>query len=131
MDLRRCFISRVVPLPAVPKRGRRERSGRTKRFTNWPMRGTRELVARASFHHEAVFYDGERSYLDRLLPFLREGAAAGEPMLVAVSPAKIRLLADALGAEAEQITFVPMDELGRNPARIIPAWRAFADRAGT
>ena len=95
------------------------------------MRGTRELVASARFHHEAVLYDGERSYLDRLLPFLREGAAAGEPMLVAVSPAKIRLLADALGPEAEQITFVPMDELGRNPARIIPAWRAFADRAGT
>ena len=94
------------------------------------MRGTRELVASARFHHEAVLYDGERSYLDRLLPFLREGAAAGEPMLVAVSPAKIRLLADALGAEAEQITFVPMDELGRNPARIIPAWRAFVDRRG-
>jgi anti-sigma regulatory factor (Ser/Thr protein kinase) len=69
--------------------------------------------------------------MDRLLPFLREGAAAQEPMLVAVAPARIRLLSDALGAEADRVTFVPMDELGRNPARIIPAWRAFADAAGT
>jgi len=83
----------------------------------------------ASFHHEAVFYDGERTYMERLLPFLREGAAADEPMLVAVSPAKIQLLSGALGADAEKVTFVPMDVLGRNPARIIPAWRAFADRA--
>jgi anti-sigma regulatory factor (Ser/Thr protein kinase) len=88
-------------------------------------------VAGVSFHHEAVFYDGERTYMDRLLPFLREGIGADEPMLVAVSPARIRLLSDALGADAERIVFVPMDELGRNPARIIPAWRAFADAAGT
>jgi anti-sigma regulatory factor (Ser/Thr protein kinase) len=88
-------------------------------------------VAPACFHHEAVLYDGERSYLDRLLPFLREGVAADEPMLVAVGPARIRLLEGALGADAERITFVPMDELGRNPARIIPAWRAFADAAGS
>ena len=88
-------------------------------------------MACASFHHEAVFYDGERVIMDRLLPFLREGAAADEPMLVAVSPAKIRLLGDALGSDVDRVTFVPMDELGRNPARIIPAWRAFADRAGS
>jgi anti-sigma regulatory factor (Ser/Thr protein kinase) len=88
-------------------------------------------VACTSFHHEAVFYDGEQTYMDRLLPFLREGATADEPMLVAVSPARIRLLSDALGADAAKVTFVPMDELGRNPARIIPAWRAFTDRAGT
>ncbi len=87
-------------------------------------------MASACFHHEAVFYDGERSYMDRLLPFLREGAAADEPMLVAVSPARIQLLSGALGADAEKISFVAMDELGRNPARIIPAWRAFADAAG-
>jgi anti-sigma regulatory factor (Ser/Thr protein kinase) len=52
-------------------------------------------------------------------------------MLVAVSPARIRLLSDALGEDARKITFVPMDELGRNPARILPAWRTFADGAGT
>jgi anti-sigma regulatory factor (Ser/Thr protein kinase) len=88
-------------------------------------------VASTCFHHEAVFYGGEQTYMERLLPFLREGAAADEPMLVAVSPARIRLLSGALGADAERVTFVPMDELGRNPARIIPAWRAFADAAGS
>jgi len=88
-------------------------------------------VASTAFHHEAVFYDGERTYMDRLLPFLREGVGADEPMLVAVSPERIRLLADALGADATRVSFVPMDELGRNPARIIPAWRTFADAAGT
>jgi hypothetical protein len=88
-------------------------------------------VATAGFHHEAVFYDGERTYVDRLVPFLREGVGADEPMLVAVSPERIRLLSEALGADAGSVVFVDMNELGRNPARIIPAWRAFADAAGT
>lgn len=93
--------------------------------------GYRALVASgATFHHEAVLYAGEQEYAATLLPFLREGIAADEPMLVAIAPERIRLLAGALGADAERVTWVDMADLGRNPARIIPAWRRFADAAG-
>jgi anti-sigma regulatory factor (Ser/Thr protein kinase) len=78
------------------------------------------------FHHEAFFYVDDDEYLAGTIPFLKEGAAKGEPTLVAVSEAKARLLKDHLNGEAEAIRFVNMAELGKNPARIIPAWREFA-----
>ena len=41
----------------------------------------------------------------------------------------IRLLEDALGADAAAVRFTDMAELGRNPARIIPAWQRVRPRA--
>ena len=35
-----------------------------------------------------------------------------------------------LGGEGEAVQFVDMPALGRNPARIIPAWRDFVDEHG-
>jgi len=51
--------------------------------------------------------------------------AAGEPVLVAVSRRKAKLVRDELNGEAEAVYFVDMPRLGRNPARIISAWRDF------
>ncbi len=84
-----------------------------------------------SFRHEALFYNGEDGFLRGTLPFAREGLAAGEPLLVAVGEQRARLLRDALGADAERVRFVDMQEVGRNPARVMPAWRDFlAEHAG-
>jgi len=59
------------------------------------------------------------------VPFLREGLERGEPAMVAVRAEQIRALRGALGEAADPIRFVDMAELGRNPGRIIPAWRDF------
>jgi anti-sigma regulatory factor (Ser/Thr protein kinase) len=40
------------------------------------------------------------------------------------------MLEEELGEAAEQIRFAEMEELGRNPAWIIPFWRQFVDEAG-
>ena len=64
------------------------------------------------------------------MPFLREAAAAGEPALVVVAAAKIAALQAELGGEADAIQFADMDEVGHNPARIIPAWQDFLTRHG-
>jgi len=88
--------------------------------------GTSRLVA-GGWYHEAVLYDGAGSYVARLLPFLREGIARDEAIMVAVAPDRIGLLTEALGADAERVRFVDMRRMGRNPARIIPEWQAFAD----
>jgi anti-sigma regulatory factor (Ser/Thr protein kinase) len=48
-------------------------------------------------------------------------------MLVVVSAEKIALLREDLGADADRVRFADMDEVGSNPARIIPAWREFVD----
>lgn len=80
-----------------------------------------------AFHHEALLYAGERGFMDGTLPFLRAALAVRAPTLVAVSTRKIALLRAALGDDAEHVCFADMATLGRNPGRIIPAWRDFAD----
>ncbi len=48
-----------------------------------------------------------------------------------VSARKIDLLGRALGADAREVRFADMDDVGLNPARIIPAWADFvAEYAG-
>lgn len=80
------------------------------------------------FRHEALFYDEEQGFLAGTVPFIREGVANGEPVLVALAEEKIALLERELGEDAEAVEFVEMAALGRNPARIIPVWRDFAAR---
>jgi anti-sigma regulatory factor (Ser/Thr protein kinase) len=84
-----------------------------------------------AFRHEALFYAGEDGFLAGTAPFLREGADRGENALVAVSKARADALRAELGEAADFVRFVDMAELGRNPARIIPAWHDFvASRGG-
>ena len=81
----------------------------------------------ATFRHEALLYAGATGFLGGTVPFLREGVAAGEPMLVVVDAGKIRALRAALGRDAEAVHFADMADVGANPGRIIPAWREFVD----
>jgi anti-sigma regulatory factor (Ser/Thr protein kinase) len=78
-----------------------------------------------SFRHEALFYNGEDGFLRGVLPFVGEALETEEPLLVAVGEARSELLRDTLGEDAERVCFADMDRLGRNPARVIPAWREF------
>jgi anti-sigma regulatory factor (Ser/Thr protein kinase) len=96
------------------------------------MTATAELATtrHPGYRHEAFLYRGDAEFVSGCLPFLRAGLDAGEPVMVAVVPSRIALLRDALGAAAAGIRFVDMAELGRNPARILPAWVAFVDEYG-
>jgi anti-sigma regulatory factor (Ser/Thr protein kinase) len=84
-------------------------------------------VGKSTFRHEVLFYDSAERFLAGTVPFIEGALEAGEPALVAVGPAKIELLEGELGAGAERVRFVDMEALGRNPARIIPAWREFVE----
>jgi anti-sigma regulatory factor (Ser/Thr protein kinase) len=81
--------------------------------------------AEDGFHHSTLFYAGEEGFLEGTLPFITEAVTTGEPILVAVANARIELLKQGLGDEAELVHFADMHVLGSNPARIIPAWRRF------
>src|SRR4029453_12727343 len=72
-----------------------------------------------------LLYAGEVDFLAGTLPFIREGVAADEPVLVAVSAARIGLLRSALGRDADRGAFADMAGVGATPARITPAWRDF------
>jgi anti-sigma regulatory factor (Ser/Thr protein kinase) len=77
-----------------------------------------------------TFYDDAEGFLASAMPFLREGLEAGEPALAALGSEKTELLRGELGADAEAIAFADIEEFGRNPARIIPAWQDFLDLHG-
>jgi anti-sigma regulatory factor (Ser/Thr protein kinase) len=86
---------------------------------------TSDKTADAQFRHLAVFYATGQDYLDQVGGFVRDGLAAREPVLVAAPAARLRMLRQALNGAADAVTFTDMQQLGRNPARIIPAIRRF------
>ena len=75
------------------------------------------------FSHEAYFYADSDEFLAGTVPFLEEGIAGGEVVLAVVSEPRQELLQGALGDAAAEIEFQPMEEVGRNPGRLISAWR--------
>lgn len=87
-------------------------------------------MERAGFQHQALIYEGDDEYLAGTVPFLRDALEAGEPTLVAVGPAQAELLEGELGRDGRRIRFLDMEEVGRNPAWIIPLWREFVDENG-
>ena len=82
------------------------------------------------FEHEALLYAGEEEFVDRTATFVREAIEADEPVLVMVGARKLDRLRAELADGADHVRFVDMEEAGRNPARIIPAWRRFATENG-
>lgn len=83
-----------------------------------------------AFSHEALLYAGVDDFLAQMVPFLREGANAGEPTLVVVDEHKIDQLRESLDDDADAIVFADMADVGANPARIIAAWHRFVADQG-
>jgi hypothetical protein len=100
-------------------------------WKGWLVTATLGVIAAKAhrgYRHEALVYRGVDGFLDAVLPFVREGVALGQPVLVAVRPTHIQALQAALGSAADGVEFVDMSALGSNPARIIPAWQSFIAR---
>jgi anti-sigma regulatory factor (Ser/Thr protein kinase) len=86
-----------------------------------------ETPTTTHFRHEAAFYRGLDDFVATVLPFVREGIDNGEPIMVALPTDRIQALEAALGDDATRVDFVDMEQLGANPARIIPEWRRFLE----
>ena len=91
-------------------------TGMTQAFTEETLGG---------YRHEALLYSGLAEFLTGTTSFIRRAVNAGDPILVVVNSSKIGMLRNGLGAEAGQVSFADMAEVGRNPGRLISAWRAF------
>ena len=79
----------------------------------------------AGYRHEALFYRDDEEFLAGTVPLVQDHVDAEAAVLVAVPRPRARLLKEALGAGREHVAFADMEQLGRNPGRIIGAWRAF------
>jgi anti-sigma regulatory factor (Ser/Thr protein kinase) len=81
--------------------------------------------------HEALLYEGMDEFLDGTSAFVANGLAAGETVVVAVPEPRLTALSARLGGPTDHLELVDMADLGRNPARIIPALQqALNDRPG-
>lgn len=83
---------------------------------------------RTQFRHEALFYAGAEQFVGRTVGYVREALAADEAVLVAVIEPRAKLLREELGADTAAVEFLDMERVGRNPARIIPAWQDWVER---
>jgi anti-sigma regulatory factor (Ser/Thr protein kinase) len=81
--------------------------------------------ARPSAHY-AFFYKNWDQYADVVCSCIAKGLTAGEPAAVAIPGDRLDLVRDALGEAGNAVSFADMADLGRNPARIIPAILRFA-----
>jgi anti-sigma regulatory factor (Ser/Thr protein kinase) len=88
------------------------------------------MSVEAAFRHEALLYAGVDDFVISTSSFIRDGLASDEPTLVVVSAKKIEMLQDSLGRDAQAVLFADMNNVGLNPARIIPAWRDFVAEHG-
>lgn len=90
-------------------------------MTTPPRQGT-------GFRHEALFYADHDEFLAGAVPFLEAGVAAGETVLVALPGPRRLLLQEEVDPDSAQVRFLPMEQIGRNPNRLLSAWRDFLER---
>jgi len=80
------------------------------------------------FPHDALFYAGAEQFVRRTARYVREALDEGEAILVAVIEPRAKLLREELGLDADDVEFLDIERVGRNPARIIPAWQDWVER---
>ena len=80
------------------------------------------------FRHEAVMYAGPAEFLARLMPYVESALDRDEPIMVALPRVHLDAMATALGPRRTGVELIAMEVEGRNPSRIIGAWRDFVDR---
>lgn len=99
-----------------------------------------EVAGGDGLRHVALLYRGHAEYLAAVTSLVREALDRKEAVCIAVPGANMGLLRAALAADTGLagggglmgggglVTYGDMAQIGRNPARIIPAVRAFIDR---
>lgn len=65
--------------------------------------------------HDLLVHDGEAEFAEHVIPFLREGIAGGDTVLAVADEERHALLADALGADREGVTFIANDTVYTRP----------------
>lgn len=78
-----------------------------------------------SFVHHVNVYDSDRGFLEMAMPFVEEGLAAGDAVLLATTPANLALLGGALGARADDVDRVESALFGPRPPQRVAAFHRY------
>jgi anti-sigma regulatory factor (Ser/Thr protein kinase) len=76
----------------------------------------------AELRHNAFIYESDEEYVGRSVAFLKEGLAAGEGGIVANTRDGLAKMRDALGLDADRVTFVDVSTTYTRPARTVAAY---------
>jgi AcrR family transcriptional regulator len=78
--------------------------------------------------HEALVYSSDEEFLERVVPFLHDGLAAGDPTSIVLTPSNSALLREALGQNAHRVSFADASETYRRPAAAFAAYRRHLEK---
>ncbi len=84
----------------------------------------------SAFRHEALPYGTDTSLIEQVSRFLGPALDKGEPVLISTSAENMSSLEEALHGHP-LLDLAPIEDVGRNPGRLIWLWRDFLDRNGT
>ena len=83
------------------------------------------------FLHSALIYGSDDAFGEVAVPFVRQGIAAGEPVLVAVQGPNLEGLRSVFGAERAGVTLLTVEEWFENSARTRDKLVRWASESGT
>jgi anti-sigma regulatory factor (Ser/Thr protein kinase) len=87
------------------------------------------VSSQAAFRHDALVYESGDEYVTRCVDFLTEGLDAGEGAIVAHARSGLAMMRDALGPDAERVTFLDVGTTYIRPARTVAAYHgAFVEQ---
>lgn len=119
-------ITGPAPIEAEPAGSEGESAG------DGPVRAAGDHAS-AMTHHACV-YGSDEEFLETAVPFITDGLARKEPVLVTTTSANLELLREVLGRDAERIDHAESAYFGRRPAHRLNAfyryWRRQAGESG-
>lgn len=77
--------------------------------------------------HAALLYASPGELAAQVMRFISSAVEAGDPVLVAAAEPNRGLLRARVDGQGPRVSWADMGELGRNPGRLIAAFRMFAD----
>jgi anti-sigma regulatory factor (Ser/Thr protein kinase) len=82
------------------------------------------------FRHQGLPYESSQSLLEQVTGFLGPALDREEPVLIAAQSDTLSGFRTAFIGNRTHIDLTPMEEVGRNPGRLISIWSDFLDRHG-
>jgi len=85
---------------------------------------------RGLFDHRSLPYHDREELLDSVVPFVREGAEMGDPVMVILPAATLAAVLPRLGpaAASPDVHLVEAESAARNPGSLLATWQEFTER---
>ncbi|MCW3063065.1 MAG: hypothetical protein JWN32_237 [Solirubrobacterales bacterium] len=80
------------------------------------------MSSESALRHHAFVYESDDEYVGRSVAFLKEGLEAGEGAIVGNARGGLAMMREALGRDADRVSFVDVSSTYTRPARAVAAY---------